>query len=336
MRHAAAATLATTFAVPAAALDRGQQLALGASVLKIEVVQQQGGYALGSGIVLGPAQVVTNCHVTRHARSITVVRGGVRWPVTGQAADVARDLCVLQVPGIDVPPTVMRPARSLRPGERVTAVGYTGGMGLQASTGEVVALHAHHGAPVVQSSNWFTSGASGGGLFDEQARLVGILTFRMRGGEAHYYSAPVEWLAQSPAVAAGYEAIGPLATTELPYWQQPLERQPEFLQAAALARGARWEELQVLALQWTHKATQDPASWYSRGLAEEALGRRPDALASFERAVAADPTFAAGWHRVGLLSVQLGVTYKARRALQALEPLSVELARQLASRIGPS
>ena len=38
--------------LPAAAVDRMQFVALSASVLKIEVIRQQGGYSLGSGVVV--------------------------------------------------------------------------------------------------------------------------------------------------------------------------------------------------------------------------------------------------------------------------------------------
>ena len=45
-------------------------------------------------------------------------------------------------------------------GQKLTGVGYTGGVELQSSEGDVVALHRLDGAPVIQSTNWFTSGAS--------------------------------------------------------------------------------------------------------------------------------------------------------------------------------
>jgi S1-C subfamily serine protease len=41
---------------------------------------------------------------------------------------------------------------------------------------------------VIQTSTAFTSGASGGGLFDEDGRLVGILTYRLRGASGYYFS----------------------------------------------------------------------------------------------------------------------------------------------------
>lgn len=334
-RAAAWSAAAGLWSQGALALDRETFIRMGASVLKIEVIREQGGYALGSGVVVAEQKVVTNCHVTRQARAITVIKHGQRWPAQAQAVDAKHDLCVLQVDGIRSGAVELGQAGALRVGQRLTGVGYTGGVGLQSSEGDVVGLYRLDGAPVIQSTNWFTSGASGGGLFDEAMRLVGILTFRMRGGEAHYFAAPVEWLDQPLREPARFEPIQPIEAAETAYWQQPADAQPEFLQAASLAHAGRWAELKALALRWTQAAPQDPNPWYARGMAEESLDRLPDALDAFERSVAADPAFASGWLRLGLVRVRLGHTDRAREALRTLRALSAGLAAQLAERIGP-
>ena len=48
-------------------MDRAVLFGLSASVLKIEALRVQGGFALGSGVVVAPETIVTNCHVTRDA-----------------------------------------------------------------------------------------------------------------------------------------------------------------------------------------------------------------------------------------------------------------------------
>jgi serine protease Do len=321
-------------AAPAAAVDREQFLALSASVLKIEVIRQQGGYSLGSGVVVAEGKVVTNCHVTRDARAIQVLKNGLRLSVSAQAVDLRHDLCVLEVPAIRGDAVVRGRGASLRPGQPVAAIGYTGGLGLQNSDGEVVALHDYDGAPVLQTTNWFSSGASGGGLFDRELRLVGILTFRMRGGEAHYFSAPTEWLEPLLADDSAYQPVAPLGAEPLPYWQMPIAQQPEFLQAATLSRTAQWPQLDRLARRWTNTAPREPFAWYARGEADEALGRPDAALAAFERAVDIDAGLASAWLRVGLLRAQLGQRSAAGEALRMLQALSADLAEQLAARLG--
>ena len=335
MRRAAVGlAVAALWSDGAAAVDRAQLIQLSPSVLKVEVIRQQGGYSLGSGVVVADQKVITNCHVTREARSIAVLKAGARWPVQAQAVDAKHDLCMLQVDGIRADAVPLGSTASLRIGQPVTAIGYTGGTGLQGSDGDIVALHRFSGSRVIQSTNWFNSGASGGGLFDEQRRLVGILTFRMRGGEAHYFAAPVEWIQHQLAPATRYEPVRPLTEAEQAYWQLPAHAQPEFLQAATLTRGAKWGELRALSVRWTQNVIDDPSAWYSRGVAEEALEQLTDALAAFERSVALDSTLADGWLRLGLLRVRLGMIDKAREALKVLEPLNASLATQLSARIG--
>ncbi len=177
-----------------AEIDRALLIGLSASVLKIEVLRVQGGFSLGSGVVVAPDRIITNCHVTRDALKVNVLRGGVRWQAEAQRSDIDHDLCLLRVPGLQARVVALGQSDLLKPGQPVTALGYTGGLGLQHSSGEVLALHRFDGSHVIRTSNRFSSGASGGGLFDEELRLVGILTFRLRGGEAHYFAAPAEWL----------------------------------------------------------------------------------------------------------------------------------------------
>ncbi len=216
-----------------AAMEREAFVALSASVLRIEAPRSSGGYALGSAVVIDKDLVVTNCHVTRDAVQVFVVRGGARWAAESQSADIARDLCVLRVPGLRGQVVRMAPTAGLGVGQGVTALGFTGGMGMQNSTGEVVALHRHDGSRVIQTNNWFSSGASGGGLFDDDARLIGILTFRLRGGEAHYFAAPADWLREmlDQPGRFPFQAVAPLSRDGLPFWQQRWTEQPQFLRA---------------------------------------------------------------------------------------------------------
>lgn len=208
-----------------AEIDRAALVRIGASVLRVEAARLRGGFALGSAVVVGDGMAVTNCHVTREARAIELVRGERRWPARSQAADIEHDLCLLRAEGLPAPAMLGR-TEELQRGQPVLALGYTGGVSLQNSVGEVISLHRLDGAPVVRSSNRFSSGASGGGLFDESGRLVGILTFRERGGA--YFSAPSEWL-QRLIDTAPFEDVAPLPRDRRAYWERPQESRPAFL-----------------------------------------------------------------------------------------------------------
>lgn len=274
-----------------AEIDRSVLLELSASVLKIEVTRVQGGYSLGSGVVVGQDRIATNCHVTRDATKIAVLRGGVRWEVTGQLSNVERDLCLLRVPHLQASTVTLGRAERLVPGQPVAALGFTGGMGMQSSSGEVLALHRFDGGRVIQSSNWFSSGASGGGLFDEKLQLVGILTFRLRGGEAHYFAAPAEWLQPMLDVPAdtGYAPVAPERSQRLAYWQRPLTDQPRFLKAELLQRDDQWPELHTLAAEWARADAGDAEPWYLLGVALSNLNRLPEARDALGCSLAIDP-----------------------------------------------
>jgi serine protease Do len=316
-----------------AQVDRASFIGLGASVLKIEVLRAQGGYALGSGVVVRPGKVVTNCHVTRDAAQIHVVRGSARWRVESQAVDVDRDLCVLYTPGIKAAVVTLGRSAELKVGQAVTALGFTGGLGIQNSPGDVVALHRHDNSSVIQSSNWFSSGASGGGLFDDELRLVGILTYRLRGGAAHYFAAPVDWLHGLLDDSARYLPVQPIAANLLAYWQRPVAMQPNFLRAALLERDSHWAELEDLASRWTRTDADDPEPWYRHGIALEQLNRLADAQRALERSVSIEPSFCEAWFRLGMVHTRRGQRENAQRARARLEALKSDLAPRLTQAI---
>ena len=97
------------------------------SVVRVEAERQQGGLSVGSGVTVGPAIVVTNCHVIRDAATIRISGGGSLWEVTGQYADANHDLCFLRAPAWQGKPAVFGEPDSLQVGQAVAAIGFTGG-----------------------------------------------------------------------------------------------------------------------------------------------------------------------------------------------------------------
>lgn len=131
---------------------------------------------LGSAVTIAPARVATNCHVLRGAQRIEIVDNGRSLPATLDMDDSSRDLCLLNVVGLTIP--VAHAASTITVGQKVFAAGFPAGKSLVVSEGHVVALHDYDGGDVIQVSAPFDYGASGGALFDESGRVLGILTFR--------------------------------------------------------------------------------------------------------------------------------------------------------------
>lgn len=315
--------------ISAATLDRERLFEAAASVLKIEVVRQQGGFSLGSGVVVADGLVVTNCHVTQAAVRINVLRGDQRWRAEAQARDAAHDLCLLRVPQLGAPSVALGNTTGLTAGQPVAAVGFTGGQGLQNSSGQIVDLHRLDGGQVIQSDNWFSSGASGGALFDEQLRLVGILTFRLRGGQLHYFASPVEWLRPLMSNTGAFRPVAPADLSEPYYWQRPPPAQPAFLQAAALQRDLNWPELETLARRWSETDADDPAPLNALARALEGMGRLGEAARALEKSVRLAPAAAPAWLHLGQLALRQGDWAKARAIRQRLETLAPALAGSL-------
>ena len=311
-----------------AEIDRETQLRLAPSVMKIEVLTSAG-YGLGSGVLIGHDELVTNCHVTRQAVAVNVLQGGLRHAATAQASNVAQDLCLLHVPGLEGQPVAMASAASLVQRQPWLGIGFSGGLGVQFVEGELVSLNRMgESGNVIRSSNYFNSGASGGGLFDAQGRLVGVLTFRLRGGQAHYFSVPVDWIDPLRSDPAHFVPVAPLAGTA--FWEQG-DAAPPFLRAASMAQAQQWAELQVLARHWHDDDPRDVGAPLALGDALEQLGRLADAESAYADAVALAPDDANCWLRRGLLQARLGRLNDARSTLARLTQLDHTLARQLAA-----
>lgn len=301
------------------------------SVVKVEAVSAAGSLQLGSGVIVAPGKVVTNCHVTRNAQRIQVVRGDRRWSASRQAADMLKDLCVLNVPRLEGEPAAIGKSGDLKPAQNVVAIGYTGGVGMQLSEGDVVALHPWSGGHIVQSTNWFSSGASGGGLFNGQGALVGILTFRLRGGAAHYFAAPSDWLADLVADEKRFTDIGPVPGKS--YWELPVDKQPYFLQAAALEQSRQWSALSTLAERWSSEDTSDAEAHYIQGVAHEGLDQIAASIRSFKKSLELDASYSRSWARLAQIYKRQGQLKDALQAVARLAKLDPKLASELAAEL---
>ncbi|WP_425459298.1 S1 family peptidase [Hydrogenophaga borbori] len=70
----------------------------------------------GSAVVIGPGRLITNCHVLRRARSVSVGRDNMSFGATLEHPDTERDLCQLKVANFTAPAVAIAPAESLRAG----------------------------------------------------------------------------------------------------------------------------------------------------------------------------------------------------------------------------
>jgi len=165
--------------------------AVSPSVVVVEAAQQ------GSGVVVAARVVATNCHVIGEAGRITVRRGLISHAASLVRSDLARDVCLLEVPTLEAPSVAMRRAADLRVGAAVYAVVAPQGLELSLSAGLVSQLRGAEGGPLIQTTAPISPGSSGGGLFDEGGKLVGLTTFQYGRGQNLNFAVPAEWVASA-------------------------------------------------------------------------------------------------------------------------------------------
>ncbi len=163
----------------------------------VRVIATQGTdeeYIFGSGAVVAPDLVLTNHHVVADNSSIGVVPkriGGtlLEARVLWQSSDF--DLAVLQVDGLSLP-SVTLVTKKPEKGEKVWAIGYpgasdqVGGFTYEATvTSGVISLFHHQPWEAGGTALWIIQhdaainlGSSGGPLFDDCGRVVGVNTGR--------------------------------------------------------------------------------------------------------------------------------------------------------------
>lgn len=334
---ALAASAALLFLLPgtgsAQSLDPARFIPLALTVLKVEAATANGRMNVGTAITVAPGVAVTNCHVTRAAISVRLVKHFTGWPAIGQYVDAEHDLCFLSAPSWRGQPVTFADRDGPRLYQQVVAMGFTGGASVSVSHGEITGLHRHQGEPIIQSTSSFTSGASGGALLDDGGRLLGVLTFRLRGNRQHYFSVPAAWVAASLPIAADrFEPIG-TPVTRRSFWEADPCCVPYFMRVDAFQSRAQWPELLQLAKEWSGADPDDADAWYARGVAQARLGELREAAADLAHATLLAPRHTGALFELGAAKLEAGDPVQAGFAQAALADLGSPLAEQLAALI---
>jgi hypothetical protein len=235
------------------------------SVVKVHVIDAKGNHGVGSGIVVADSQVATNCHVIANAQGVQIGKLGEAFSPTSMKADWRHDLCILQFKFLDVKPIILGDTKKLTYEQSVFSKSF-GGNAVKPiiSFGQIKALYTLDNENIIQSSAGFAMGASGGGLFDDEGRLIGLTTFKSPGRYAYYYSIPVEWIKH---LLRHGKDIQLTAQTELPFWDAPFEKRPYFMQAYDAAREAKWDRLKEIAALWLKNEPQSSEALFTDAIA---------------------------------------------------------------------
>jgi serine protease Do len=291
-------------------------------VYQIGVTRSNGSRTIGSAVQLAPGKLVANCHTVRDASQIVVLHPRRQFLAKLERADFLHDLCLLRAPifGGSRPERVLSGKLSL--GQVVLAHGFGSGFGMSAARGIITGLHAYHEGHVLRISARFPSGASGGGLFDEEGRLIGILTFRARDEDLNY-ALPMEWvnrLLDKPSSDIAHIAA---------FWEDGAVEQPVFLRAARMESEQRWQDLLVVAQDWVTAHADDAEAWIALGRALAAQSQGQEAVQALERAVEIAPRSGRAWYWLAIAYHSMGSEQKLAEAARNLAQTDSQLSERL-------
>ena len=146
----------------------------------------------GSGVILSAdGYIITNNHVIEGASSITVrTYDGTEYPATLIGTDSQTDIAVLKIEAEGLTPAVIGDSDSVAVGDYVLAVGNPlGTLGGTVTDGIVSALDRDitvngQNMTLMQTNAAVSPGNSGGGLFNANGELIGILNAKSADSEA--------------------------------------------------------------------------------------------------------------------------------------------------------
>jgi len=167
----------------------------------------------GSAVVIASETLLTNCHVLEKAKRFVVRNDNIQHDARLQHIDVARDLCQITARNLRAPKVELADSDRVSVGQKVYALGNPRGLELTLSDGLVSALRYdenHKELVLIQTSAPISAGSSGGGLFDNSGRLIGITTLQAKDGQNLNFAIPINW--QRDLAARSDAVLRPRAT----------------------------------------------------------------------------------------------------------------------------
>ncbi len=276
----------------------------------------------GSGVLLSSGRVATNCHVVASGSSYAVIQGKQVLPAAFFAGDSEKDICLLDVKNFTGKSAQIGTTKSLKVGAKVYAVGAPRGLELSLSDGIISQLRGGP-PPMIQTTAAISPGSSGGGLFDDEGRLIGLTTLYMKGGQNLNFAMPVEWISElkpgrGNGVAARSQANG-VSERNQTDWLKP---------ALAFEKSENWKGALDWCEKWVQSEPKNALAWLRLGSAYLGLGRYNDTVNALRQAQRIDPNVAETWGKLGVAYVKLSrynEAVEAYRHALSIDPQGVEI-----------
>jgi hypothetical protein len=161
-------------------------------------------FSQGSGVVIAKETLLTNCHVLAKAKRFAVKQDNASYEARLQYIDLERDMCQITVRNLPAPAVELGDSDKLAVGQPVYALGNPRGLELTLSNGLISSLRQDDNRKLflIQTTAPISPGSSGGGLFDEEGRLIGLTTLIFKDSQNLNFAVPVNWLRELPARSA--------------------------------------------------------------------------------------------------------------------------------------
>ncbi|WP_306534235.1 serine protease [Geobacter sp.] len=264
-------------------------------VLVLEVLDNNGKQlSAHTALLLDGEKAVTQCNLLEGASSLILRQGNKAFPTKMLLKDGVRNLCLLEAADF----SGGQKLRDSDPasGSRVYAISNALGMGISISEGVVSGIREADGDTAIQFTAPIAPGSEGGGLFDEDGRLVGVIYYLHLDGQNVNFAQPARWVREIKPRAAATDAAAS--------WRS---------KADELAKEEKWPEMAEIAEHWIEALPESLEARYYLAYAQKQLKDWAAAEKSYRELFRRDPT--SPMSGIGLA----GVLFEQRKHQEALE-----------------
>jgi tetratricopeptide (TPR) repeat protein len=174
---------------------------------------------------------------------------------------------------------------------------------LTLSEGIISSLRPVEGGKYLQITAPLSPGSSGGGLFDEEGRLIGLPSFQLSEGQQLNFAVPVEWITEFLNRCQETERVRHIPVVD---WAN---------HAKVLEENQDWAGLVKHSLLWTKAQPNEASAWVTLGIAYMNSEQTAKAIEAFEQALLMTPEDATTWYNLGVAYVNSNQPAKAISAL---------------------
>jgi len=158
------------------------------------------GDVLGTGFIISSdGKIATNLHVIQNLRNggVQLASGDKFDSFSVLAVDDRKDIAIIKIPGFDLPTVLIGNSNNIQIGEPVLIAGNPLGLQGSVTTGVISSIRddpSAGGFKVIQTDASANPGNSGGPLVNRESEVIGIVTFKIVGGENLNFAIPVNYL----------------------------------------------------------------------------------------------------------------------------------------------